>query len=91
MGEEITMTQVSGEMPEGHASKRFQPRLVKYGLPCASCRAYYPSALLACPVCQCSERVSPTAVVVTLFSRHLDKQAHPACETLAGISAACPA
>jgi hypothetical protein len=61
MREEISVTQVCSEMPH---SRRFQPRLVKYGLPCARCRAYYPSALPACPVCQCGERVSPTLAVV---------------------------
>jgi len=50
MDEEITMTRVSREMPGGHALTRFQPRLVKYGLPCACCRAYYCSGLLSCPV-----------------------------------------
>lgn len=31
------------------------------GLPCARCRAYYDADLSACPVCGCTERVSPTA------------------------------
>ena len=63
MGQEITMTRVFSET-EGRTSRRLQPRLVKYGLPCACCRAYYPSDLPACPVCQCRERVSPTVAVI---------------------------
>jgi hypothetical protein len=33
-----------------------------YGLPCSRCRAYYPADLKSCPICKCSERVSPAAV-----------------------------
>ena len=33
-----------------------------YGMPCASCRLYYPADLDACPTCNSNERVSPTAV-----------------------------
>lgn len=32
-----------------------------YGMPCANCSAYYPSDLPACPICQCKERVAPSA------------------------------
>jgi hypothetical protein len=35
-----------------------------YGLPCATCRLYYPADLDRCPTCQGTERVSP--VVATL-------------------------
>ncbi len=35
-----------------------QSKCVGYGLPCASCRAYYRADLLTCPICGCSERVS---------------------------------
>jgi len=52
---------VGGEQHNGCTSSHFQPRPVRYGLPCASCRAYYPSALTFCPVCRCNDRVSPTA------------------------------
>jgi hypothetical protein len=69
MSEQITVARVSSEMPESRASSRFQPRLVKYGLPCARCRAYYPSALPACPVCRCRERVSPVVAVVVPVSQ----------------------
>lgn len=30
-----------------------------YGLPCAHCRAYYPSDMQACPICHSKERISP--------------------------------
>ncbi len=36
-------------------------RQAGYGLPCAKCKTYYSADLNACPVCQTSERVSPTA------------------------------
>jgi hypothetical protein len=36
---------------------------IGYGLPCANCRAYYPSDMHACPICKSQERVSPTATV----------------------------
>jgi len=35
-----------------------------YGMPCASCKTYYPADLKACPVCKGGERISPTAVPV---------------------------
>lgn len=38
-------------------------RLVRYGLPCANCHAYYAAELEACPICHCAERVSPVATV----------------------------
>jgi hypothetical protein len=37
----------------------FQGDKILYGLPCANCRSYFESALTACPICHCSERVSP--------------------------------
>ncbi len=43
----------------------FQPRTVRYGLPCANCKAYYPATLTVCPVCQCSERVPPMTAPVS--------------------------
>jgi len=36
-----------------------------YGLPCAHCRAYYPSDMQACPICKSKERISPNAGVQT--------------------------
>jgi len=35
---------------------------VGYGMPCAKCRAYYPSDMHACPICKSQERVSPAGV-----------------------------
>lgn len=37
-------------------------RAFGYGMPCAKCRAYYPSDMHACPICKSQERVSPAAV-----------------------------
>jgi hypothetical protein len=34
---------------------------VGLGLPCSNCKIYYRADLEACPLCQCRERVSPTA------------------------------
>jgi RNA polymerase subunit RPABC4/transcription elongation factor Spt4 len=39
-----------------------EPRAAGYGLPCANCRAYYPSDMSVCPICQSKERISATAV-----------------------------
>jgi len=33
-----------------------------YGMPCAKCRAYYPSDMHACPICNSQDRVSAAAV-----------------------------
>ncbi|HTR23003.1 MAG TPA: hypothetical protein VMI10_03405 [Terriglobales bacterium] len=33
-----------------------------YGMPCAKCRAYYPSDMDACPICKSRERVKPGKV-----------------------------
>ncbi len=63
MNEELVPS-VAGSPLDGRASAHSQPRLVRYGLPCANCKAYYSSGLTACPICQCSERVSPVAGAV---------------------------
>ena len=34
---------------------------LRYGLPCVNCRLYYEADLDMCPICGCSERVSPAA------------------------------
>lgn len=36
-------------------------RHVGYGLPCAQCKTYFAADLPACPICKCTERVSPAA------------------------------
>ena len=51
--------------------KRFRPRRVLYGLPCAQCRIYYSADLLDCPVCQCRERVPARAISVGVPSREM--------------------
>jgi len=45
-------------------------RVVGYGLPCAHCRAYYPSDMSACPICKSPERISidPVGQVTTTAS-----------------------
>jgi hypothetical protein len=54
-------------MPPGSASERTSTsghKNVGYGLPCARCHAYYPADRPSCPICQSTERVTPTAPVV---------------------------
>ena len=50
--------QLNGIASRSAAAKPLAPT-VRYGLPCANCRIYYPAELTACPVCSCGERVSP--------------------------------
>jgi len=44
------------------------PRRSFYGLPCANCGTYYDSELSLCPICKCSERVSPRAAAEPVIS-----------------------
>jgi hypothetical protein len=48
-------TDGSKRRANAHSLKQFRP--TRYGLPCASCKAYYASDLAACPFCSCAERV----------------------------------
>ncbi len=41
-------------------SPKVSPRPSGYGMPCIKCKTYYAADLEICPVCQSSERVSPT-------------------------------
>jgi rRNA maturation endonuclease Nob1 len=41
------------------ALSRVGPAIVRYGLPCANCSAYYGADLAACPICGCGDRVAP--------------------------------
>ena len=41
-------------------------RPVGYGLPCAKCKTYYASNLMACPVCKSPQRVSANAPLATV-------------------------
>jgi len=53
----LASPQSSRSAPEATAAVH----VVGYGMPCANCRAYYPSDMQACPICKSLERVSPTA------------------------------
>jgi len=59
---------------------RAKPSLL--GLPCSRCRAYYEAELDACPVCGCTERVSPTAASPTLRSRSVAQESPADSETI---------
>jgi hypothetical protein len=50
-----------------------------YGLPCARCRTYYTADLTACPVCNSTERVSPTAAA----ARATQTQMEPFADSIA--------
>jgi hypothetical protein len=56
LGDEDTV-QTDGSKLSGHARAPTRHRPVRFGLPCASCKAYYASDLTACPMCKCAERV----------------------------------
>src|SRR5438067_2408199 len=49
---------ISADVPERNVQR------VGYGLPCASCKTYYPADLSACPYCGCPERVAPSSAPV---------------------------
>jgi hypothetical protein len=46
--------------PQGLSDQSSSP--VGFGLPCSSCRAYYPADLPACPICKSTHRVSANQV-----------------------------
>ena len=62
MIDEVKASEINGESQGSCPLDRVHLRQVRYGLPCALCRAYYPSTLRACPVCKCNERISPVVV-----------------------------
>ena len=39
-----------------------ETKLTGYGMPCATCRSYYPADMHTCPICQSKDRVSARAV-----------------------------
>jgi len=39
-----------------------EKKLVGYGMPCATCRSYYPADMHTCPICQSKDRISARAV-----------------------------
>ena len=53
------------------AAPAFEPgksHSIGYGMPCAKCRAYYPSDMNACPICKSTERLSMANASVRLGS-----------------------
>jgi rRNA maturation endonuclease Nob1 len=40
------------------SSESSVPKPVRYGLPCAKCKAYYSAEFDACPICSHAERVA---------------------------------
>jgi len=58
MHSEVALQETSRERISQASGKA---ETVMYGLPCADCKAYYSSQLEACPICKCTERVSPNA------------------------------
>ncbi len=44
-----------------NSAEQLAPKRIGYGLPCAKCKTYYAADLAQCPICQATERVSPTA------------------------------
>jgi hypothetical protein len=39
------------------------PKRTGYGLPCSKCKTYFAADLTACPVCKCSQRIAPIALI----------------------------
>jgi hypothetical protein len=39
------------------------PKRTGYGLPCSKCKTYFAADLTVCPVCKCSERIAPIALI----------------------------
>lgn len=50
------------------ANVAMEHRAIGYGLPCANCRAYYPSDMNACPICKSHQRVSASSTGETTGS-----------------------
>ncbi len=51
------------------AETNARSRTLLLGLPCSRCRAYYEAQLTTCPICGCSERVSPREASRTIRPR----------------------
>lgn len=51
----------SAPPPVAESNSAHTVRNAGYGLPCSKCKTYFAADLAACPICKCSERVSPTA------------------------------
>jgi hypothetical protein len=70
MSTEITVEQPELTMPRTRrVGSQLGPKPVRYGLPCANCSLYYSAELTACPICECSERVSPIVKLVRAATR----------------------
>jgi len=58
----VVATSFSGSgLMSSSVAPAFEPgasRSIGYGMPCAKCRAYYPSDMDACPICKSKERLS---------------------------------
>ncbi|MGB0039692.1 MAG: hypothetical protein WBQ00_12385, partial [Terriglobales bacterium] len=61
------------------STQTFELRSVSigYGMPCAKCRAYYPSDMDACPICKTRERISPGTTGASPASAPAIASAHP--------------
>jgi hypothetical protein len=44
------------------------PKRAGYGLPCSKCKTYFAADLATCPVCKCSERMSPIPLISSAHS-----------------------
>jgi len=55
-------------MSRNAATPQLAPKRTGYGLPCGNCKTYYAADLSACPICQSTERVSPTAAASAAVS-----------------------
>ena len=68
MKQETTKSVKGERAASGLSDTRHEPRLRKsfrakpalYGLPCSDCKTYYEGDFDACPLCGCTDRVSPT-------------------------------
>jgi hypothetical protein len=44
------------------------PKRTGYGLPCSKCKTYFAADLAVCPVCKCSQRIAPIALIGSIHS-----------------------
>jgi len=61
---DAVLTSALTEGPNGKSSVDDvapEHKVVRYGMPCKKCHAYYPADLKECPICRSPERVSPNA------------------------------
>jgi hypothetical protein len=67
LGEPVATVDWCDESPDSVLPSACGPsKPLLLGLPCSHCRAYYDAQLTDCPVCGCSERVSPTPATLTV-------------------------